>query len=478
MSESIKNPQDNNDWSLELPDNKSIDTKRFGEQALKTMELPSSIGEIASTAEKLKKGIKIVICGPPHSGKSVFIHSLMQALGEDRVFMLNAAPDGEGTWLMAHYSEKEAKKLRRKGEYTEAYVEDRAQKIKEWVSPITLIDIGGKITPEKTELVMGATHAIILAGSDDGRSRKGELDKNGKPVKDKEGHSALLAMEAWQEFCDRNKLDVIAKVYSDYYGLKDHVIQRENDIIKGSIHHLERGESAADREMIKSLAEDINDLVKWNWAYQGTFEPNLIDVRYFTDKLPRTTGERPLLKRSAIPEIYERAKRYEERPFWIDGSVNSWMATSISLALIEARSSDVRIRNIDGITKVKELPQSENPDPKWWNKPVYNGDLNGKPVYTVHNVANANAGIIMPPSTLDTLTVPAMPENATVIISTAGAVWLKASMAASYMNKVDTIAAYIPCEGATIVWSKDKSQLGKVIFTEENKKIRVVTPEK
>ena len=146
--------------------------------------------------------------------------------------------------------------------------------------------------------------------------------------------------------------------------------------------------------------------------------------------------------------------------------------------MIEARSSDVRIRNVDGITKVTEMPQSKEPDPKWWDKTKYNGDLNGKPVYTVHNFANANAGIIMPPSTLDTLTVPAMPENATVIISTAGAVWLKSSIAASYKDKVDTIAAYMPCESATVVWSKDKSLLGKVIYTEDNQKIRIVTPEK
>ena len=478
MSESIKNPQDPNGWSLELPDNKSTNTKKFGEQALRSAELPLLESETEKTIEKLRNGIKIVICGPPHSGKSVFMYALTRALGENRVLLLNAAPDGEGAWLMAHYSEKEAKNLRRKGEYTEAYIQDRAQKIKNWVGPITLIDIGGKITPEKSELVEGATHAIILAGSDDGRARKGELDKNGEPAKDKKGHNALLMMNEWQKFCEQNKLDIIAKVHSNFFGLNDHVIQKEGEILKGSIHHLERGEPAVDREVIKSLAENVNELVNWNLFYQGPFEPNLVDIEDFSNGLPHTNEENPMLMRSAIPGLYKRALEYEERPFWIGGWVNAWMATSMTLALMEARSSDIRIRNIDGITKIKELPQSKEPDSRWWNKPVYNGDLNGKPVYTIHNTANANAGILMPPSTLDTLTVPEMPEDATVIISTAGAVWLKGSIAASYINKVDTIAAYIPCEGATIVWSKDKSQLGKVIFTEENKKIRVVTPEK
>lgn len=46
--------------------------------------------------EKLKHGIKVVIGGPPHSGKSIFVDALMENLDKNNTFSFSAAPDGEG----------------------------------------------------------------------------------------------------------------------------------------------------------------------------------------------------------------------------------------------------------------------------------------------------------------------------------------------------------------------------------------------
>ena len=42
--------------------------------------------------------MKIVFCGPPHSGKSVFIANLIDKMPTDAYTIIRACPDGEGTW--------------------------------------------------------------------------------------------------------------------------------------------------------------------------------------------------------------------------------------------------------------------------------------------------------------------------------------------------------------------------------------------
>lgn len=79
---------------------------------------------IAEHREKLKKGIKIVVGGPPHSGKSVFIEGLMANLDRSKTFSFSAAPDGEGAWLQKHYDNPDVVKWRRKGKFTSEFVAD------------------------------------------------------------------------------------------------------------------------------------------------------------------------------------------------------------------------------------------------------------------------------------------------------------------------------------------------------------------
>ena len=51
---------------------------------------------------------------------------------------------------------------------------------------------------------------------------------------------------------------MIAEIYSDYHGMEDKVEGVAQDgILRGSVHHLERGEPIANRPMIKALAEHL-----------------------------------------------------------------------------------------------------------------------------------------------------------------------------------------------------------------------------
>jgi len=50
-------------------------------------------------------------------------------------------------------------------------------------------------------------------------------------------------------------------VFSDYHGQEDIVlVLGEDNIYRGSVHHLERGEAVGERPTIKALAEILADM--------------------------------------------------------------------------------------------------------------------------------------------------------------------------------------------------------------------------
>lgn len=413
---------------------------------------------LAAKEEKLKKGIKVVIGGPPHSGKSVFIEALMQNLDKDHTYSFSAAPDGEGAWLQKYYDNPDVVKLRQKGKFTPEFVADRKRKIADWEGPLMLIDIGGRTSPENAEMIQGATHAIILAGD-------------------------LSKVSEWRDFFEDNHIDVVAKLHSHYHGSDD--VQRpmeagRTDIVS-SVHHLERGEPAADRTTIKQVAHLLSRLVDSNLAYQESHEHNEINsktvqVSEVFNGLPSEIVERRFpsqdgqtkvvhnrqVLRSAIPMIYEKAKALGKKSAWIDGPANSWESMSLALAFEDAGSQDVRLRSPDGFVSVKPLPEAQRVDSKWWEEPKLFGEKDGKPIYIVHNTAHV-ANNPISPQDLDHMSIPQLPEDAIVVVSTQGPNWLRASIASGYKGKVDSIAAFVPGEGATIAWAKDKRTLGEVV---------------
>ena len=70
-------------------------------------------------------------------------------------------------------------------------------------------------------------------------------------------------MPEWREFADKVGLTVVAEIHSDYHGTEDKVEGIAQDgILRGSVHHLERGEPVASRPMIVALAEFLVEFSK------------------------------------------------------------------------------------------------------------------------------------------------------------------------------------------------------------------------
>jgi len=182
--------------------------------------------------------MKIALCGPPHSGKSVLRHRLkteLHALAPTlHPFVLTANPDGEGAWFQPAYENDPAAALTLKKTAKQRWTPQHADLYSSWVrnttAPLVLIDLGGVIDDSNRQICALATHALLLAPSEDG----------------------LLP---WRAFSTDCSLTPLAELLSDYHATEDLIYTREP--FRASVHRLERGELSTPRPAISALAAEI-----------------------------------------------------------------------------------------------------------------------------------------------------------------------------------------------------------------------------
>lgn len=198
--------------------------------------------------------MKVVLCGPPRSGKSCLREGLKQAIravpGAPYPLVITACPDGEGSWFQETVNRDPdlaaTCKTAYKGKFTPEFVVRVSANVRDCQLPLTIVDIGGIPSQENRVICEHATHAVLLAGDDP-----------------KTGESWSDRLPAWREFCREVGLVVVAEIYSDYHGKQDVVHELgSDDVMRGSVHHLERGESIADRPLVRALADRLIKLVR------------------------------------------------------------------------------------------------------------------------------------------------------------------------------------------------------------------------
>ncbi len=85
--------------------------------------------------------MKIIFCGPPHSGKSVFVANLIDKMPTDAYTIIRACPDGEGTWSN-NKNQNETNIVRKKGKFTKSFIENACTAIDNQTNKIVLVDVG------------------------------------------------------------------------------------------------------------------------------------------------------------------------------------------------------------------------------------------------------------------------------------------------------------------------------------------------
>ncbi|VVM06817.1 hypothetical protein MAMC_01276 [Methylacidimicrobium cyclopophantes] len=112
----------------------------------------------------------VAVVGPPHSGKSVFLFWIQQALRSRspesfhrNLFVLRACPDGEGDWFFE--AQEEGKTLRYKNRWDAEFVDRIVEQIKSLSRSKTLllVDCGGKIDRLNQAILNVCTDVLIVS---------------------------------------------------------------------------------------------------------------------------------------------------------------------------------------------------------------------------------------------------------------------------------------------------------------------------
>ena len=205
------------------------------------------IGETFDIEREPQPTVKVVLCGPPNTGKTVLRDGLKAAIFNLKnapadFYTISGCPDGDGSWFsetVAKYPEL-ARQLKDeyKAKFTLEFALAKAQEVKVIKNSLLLFDVGGKITSKENKVIMSeATHAVILA--------KNEAD-----------------ITAWQELCKKHlpqPLPVVAILYSDLDGKNDEITS-EFPVLTGKVHCLVRGQDVSSRPMVKALANFLVNL--------------------------------------------------------------------------------------------------------------------------------------------------------------------------------------------------------------------------
>jgi CRISPR-associated protein Csx3 len=208
-------------------------------------------GDLIETQEPDQNGqqVKVVLCGPPRSGKSCLVEGLkwqiMGILDAPYPYVMTACPDGECAGMQEVFSRDPASaqsiKETYKADLTPEYAKKMSAAIASSNNLMTIVDVGGKISAENEIIFKSVTYAVILAS--DGEN------------------SATEHIATWETFCLQQELQVIAKIHSEFGAVGDR-IDRESPILEGMVHHLQRGVDVTDRPMIRALAQKLVGLTQ------------------------------------------------------------------------------------------------------------------------------------------------------------------------------------------------------------------------
>lgn len=360
----------------------------------------------------------VLVGGPPHSGKSVLIYSLSQALRARGVqhYALRACPDGEGDWSNEAPAEL-VREIRIKGPWTPQWVQRISRDIQRRHLPL-LVDVGGRPTAEQAQMFGLCTHAVLLTPDDDARC-------------------------AWLELTSEHGLPILADLHSDLHGIDQ--LDARVATIRGVLAGLERG-SQARGPAFQALVERLAALFALDGEAlrRSHLESAPAEIAVDLDRLARTLdvplrGAQPWWQPQHVPLLLDYLPAatplavYGRAPVWIYAA----LARLASPALFA--SFDVRL----GWAEAAALPVGAAPvaSPLRFTVSTSQGTC---------LVAAELPDQYIDYSQLCDLAAPPAPANRGVTLSGKLPIWLFTSLAMAY-HAAPWLAVYQPPLGGSVV---------------------------
>ena len=372
--------------------------------------------------------MRVVIAGPPHSGKSVFLDGLSKDLPRSDRYLFRACPDGEGSWT---WKNEAASAFRRKGSFTKEMVQWYIDKLCTCdLAPIVLVDVGGRMSSENRRIISEGKvdAAIILSGDPE-------------------------AINEWENFCRDCGCDILASIHSNYTGKEDDI-----DSSPMSVHYLERGQDVSSRPVILKIAAMILDMAKRKEVDEMK---STIKIDSIARDLGKVSQEKVLPNGRKVSQItwegsdliaisrlfHNRSGELGE-VMDIDGPAPAWLISSLVHTL---HPLECRVNSPDGMIPIG--CQKPSGGGYGENLEFFVAEKEG---WTWVTCQMADPSIPLSPENLDGVAPPRLPMGSKVVLSGRMPNWLAASLAMSYHGTAKAVALFQPGIGATVSWTHSK----------------------
>ena len=385
--------------------------------------------------ERLTRGVKVAVLGPPHSGKTVILQGIQHEMDSTAARLDVSHGDGEGSWFENNYHDSEVRRLRRKIAMGEEGVGRTLNQLETFSTPLALMDVGGRIHDDNRAIVAMATHAIILGETEEVRQTYAELARS-------------------------SDVSVIAMIDNRLTETPDSIATEIGSrMLRANVGDLHRGTSRRSRMSVIGIALKLSDIVDGNSLYEdkNSSEAVVMNPRDIIAQIGREQNLEP----RDVQRLYEviRQNYQQGEDIKIDGRARSWEYAAIAFASYRSGARSVSFYSPDGYVSLKS---GEYEDANRIEHDEYDTTRQAVDSHTVHIEVRLNVAKVTP-DILNELTIPTVDSSKTIIISGRMPMWLAASVALSYKDAVEKIAYFVPGQEAPVVWARDESDLGSVV---------------
>lgn len=387
----------------------------------------------------------ILIGGPPHSGKSVLVYSLTQALRARGVvhYAMRACPDGEGDFSN-ETDQAVIRLIRRKGPFSDEFNARVTDYLRQRRLPL-LVDVGGRPTDDQIAAISLCTGAILLVGHRPDKPQRYAVDR-----------------ASWLAILKRAGVPLIADLRSDLLGVNQLIDLYP--MITGTLAGLERGQSSSG-PAFDALVDRLAKVL-----VGATLDPEQLH------RAAAPPHARLVEVESPAPALGVRGARWEPgdlaglaaaipsgEAIAVYGRAPNWVYALLALQAMPAEAWLFDVRH--GWMTPPPLPHDGDvglPSPQsGWDH-----NVEQRPGYTWVDLVTTSQ--YLDPHVADRLPLPSRATGSGMVLSGRVPNWLLMSAARQFAPGFGWLAVYQPpLGGAVVVWSPaGDPPLGHVLLIE------------